>query len=311
MNEPISANREYKDSVFRMLYNKPETVLPLYNALNGTDYKDPNLLTVTTMENALYLGMRNDVSFLLDSRMTLYEHQSTWNPNLPLRNLLYIARLMEKYVNIHRKSLYSSTLIRLPAPRFVVFYNGLKNTEDDILLKLSDAYEKTEAEPELELKVRLININPGHNPKLLGRCRTLREYSEFVARIRKCAAEEASFPEAVERAVTECIKEGILADFLLSQRSEVIAMSIFEYDHEEELKKLGAMEREEGREEGIVEGRGQDILLLLSLRGSVPEWLRKRILIEREHPVLNDWIRAAGQTSSIEDFLKKAGLKEG
>ena len=140
MNEPISANREYKDSVFRMLYNKPETVLPLYNALNGTDYKDPNLLTVTTMENALYLGMRNDVSFLLDSRMTLYEHQSTWNPNLPLRNLLYIARLMEKYVNIHRTSLYSSTLIRLPAPRFVVFYNGLKNTEDDILLKLSDAW---------------------------------------------------------------------------------------------------------------------------------------------------------------------------
>ena len=135
----------------------------------------------------------------------------------------------------------------------------------------------------------------------------LREYSEFVARIRKCAAEEASFPEAVERAVTECIKEGILADFLLSQRSEVIAMSIFEYDHEEELKKLGAMEREEG----VADGRSQDILLLLSLRGSVPEWLRKRILIEREHPVLNDWIRAAGQTSSIEDFLQKTGLKEG
>ena len=107
------------------------------------------------------------------------------------------------------------------------------------------------------------------------------------------------------------IKEGVLADFLLSQRSEVIAMSIFEYDHEEELKKLGAMEREEGVAEGIVEGRGQDILLLLSLRGSVPEWLRKRILIEREHPVLNDWIRAAGQTSSIEDFLQKTGLKEG
>ena len=103
------------------------------------------------------------------------------------------------------------------------------------------------------------------------------------------------------------IKEGVLADFLLSQRSEVIAMSIFEYDHEEELKKLGAMEREEG----VAEGRSQDILLLLSLRGSVPEWLRKRILIEREHPVLNDWIRAAGQTSSIEDFLQKTGLKEG
>ena len=103
------------------------------------------------------------------------------------------------------------------------------------------------------------------------------------------------------------IKEGILADFLLSQRSEVIAMSIFEYDHEEELKKLGTMEREEG----VVEGRSQSILLLLSLRGSIPEWLKGRILSETDIPVLNDWIRAAGQTSSIEDFLQKTGLKEG
>ena len=306
MNEPIPANREYKDSVFRMLYNDPETVLPLYNALNGTDYKNPQMLTVTTLENALYLGMRNDVSFLLDSRMTLYEHQSTWNPNLPLRDLFYIARLMEKYVNVHRKSLYSSTLIRLPAPRFVVFYNGLKDTEDDLLLRLSDAYERAEAEPELELIVRLININPGHNQELMKRCRTLREYSEFVARIRKCTAEENSFPEAVERAVTECIREGILADFLLCQKSEVIAMSIFEYDHEEELEKLGAMEHEEG----VAEGRGQAILLLLSLRGSVPGWLKEHILKETNISTLDGWIRAVGETSSIKGFLAKTGLRE-
>lgn len=306
MNEPIPANREYKDSVFRMLYNDPETVLPLYNALNGTDYKNPQMLTVTTLENALYLGMRNDVSFLLDSRMTLYEHQSTWNPNLPLRDLFYIARLMEKYVNVRRKSLYSSTLIRLPAPRFVVFYNGLKDTEDDLLLRLSDAYERAEAEPELELIVRLININPGHNPELMKRCRTLREYSEFVARILKCTAEENSFPEAVERAVTECIREGILADFLLCQKSEVIAMSIFEYDHEEELEKLGAMEHEEG----VAEGRGQAILLLLSLRGSVPGWLKEHILKETNISTLDGWIRAVGETSSIKGFLAKTGLRE-
>ena len=120
--------------------------------------------------------------------------------------------------------------------------------------------------------------------------------------IRKCAAEEASFPEAVERAVTECIREGILADFLLSQRSEVIAMSIFEYDHEEELKKLGDMK--------LAEGRSQSILLLLSLRGPVPEWLKERILSETNLSVLDDWIRGAGETSSIEGFLEKAGLKD-
>ena len=125
-------------------------------------------------------------------------------------------------MNIQRKSLYSSTLIRLPAPRFVVFYNGLQNTADDLLLKLSDAYEKVEAEPELELKVRLININPGRNPELMTRCRTLREYSEFVTRIRRYAVGETAIEEAVDRAVTECIAEGILADFLRSQRAEVV-----------------------------------------------------------------------------------------
>ena len=175
MSEELHANRKHKDTVFRMLYSDKRAILELYNALNGTDYQNPDDLTVTTLENAVYMAMKNDVSFLLDERMTLYEHQSTWNPNMPLRDLIYIARLMEK-----------------------------------------------EEEPELELKVRYLNINQGCNRELMERCRTLREYSEFVSRIRKYAVGETAIGEAVDRAVTECIKEGILADFLRGQRAEVV-----------------------------------------------------------------------------------------
>ena len=114
MVQQVHTNREYKDSVFRMLYREKKNLLQLYNALNGTNHRNPEELSVTTLDNAIYLGMKNDVSFLLDDRMTLYEHQSTWNPNMPLRNLFYIARLLEKHINAGKRSMYSSSLIRIP-----------------------------------------------------------------------------------------------------------------------------------------------------------------------------------------------------
>ena len=341
MQEQVYVNREYKDSVFRMLYREKKNLLQLYNALNGTSHTDPEKLIVTTLENAIYLGMKNDVSFLLDDRMTLYEHQSTWNPNLPLRDLLYISRLLEKHVNAGNRSIYSSSLIRIPAPRFVVFYNGQRRVEDHTVLKLSDAFEKPEKDPALELRVRLVNINPGASPELMERCRTLREYSEFVARIRKHIDEEASIQEAVEQAVSECIREGILAEFLRSQRSEVVAMSIFEYDHEVEMKKLTDELREtiraeeheralaearaeveeatkklyeeakeKNRTEGRAEGQTHFLLLVLDLRGAVPDWLKERIRCEKDPRLLEDWMKAAADAVSVEDFLSRTGLKE-
>ena len=341
MQEQLYVNREYKDSVFRMLYREKKNLLQLYNALNGTSHTDPEELIVTTLENAIYLGMKNDVSFLLDDRMTLYEHQSTWNPNLPLRDLLYISRLLEKHVNAGNRSIYSSSLIRIPAPRFVVFYNGQRRVEDHTVLKLSDAFEKPEKDPALELRVRLVNINPGASPELMERCRTLREYSEFVARIRKHIDEEASIREAVEQAVSECIREGILAEFLRSQRSEVVAMSIFEYDHEVEMKKLTDELREtiraeeheralaearaeveeatkklyeeakeKNRTEGRAEGQTHFLLLVLDLRGAVPDWLKERIRCEKDPRLLEDWMKAAADAVSVEDFLSRTGLKE-
>ena len=277
MNETLQTKRTYKDSVFRMLYSRKEELLSLYNALNGTDYQDPEQLEVTTLENAIYMNMKNDVSFLLDAEMMLYEHQSTWNPNMPLRDLIYITRLLEKYVN--RESLYASTPVRIPAPHFVVFYNGSSDVSEDVILKLSDAFEERKGshlerkEPELELKVHFLNINQGYNEELMERCRTLREYSEFVARIRRYAAGETAIEEAVDRAVTECIAEGILADFLRSQRAE-------------------------------------SVILALEMRGHVSEQLRERIFEERDVSLLEDWLRLAIEADTIEAFMEKAEMKK-
>ena len=315
MSEELYVNRKHKDTVFRMLFSDKRVILELYNALNGTDYQDPNDLTVTTLENAVYMAMKNDVSFLLDEKMTLYEHQSTWNPNMPLRDLFYIARLIEK--NVNKRSLYQSGQIKIPAPHFVVFYNGKEEQPEDTTIKLSDAFLQKEEEPELELKVRYLNINQGYNPELMERCRTLREYSEFVTRIRKYAGGETAIGEAVDRAVTECIEEGILADFLCSQRAEVIAMSIFEYNEEEEMKKLREGEQEigekrgraEGKIEGKSEGYARSCLFALESHGTVPEWLKRRILEETDPEAVEVWMQMAVTTASVEDFLEKTGLK--
>ena len=316
MNETLQTKRTYKDSVFRMLYSRKEELLSLYNALNGTDYQDPEQLEVTTLENAIYMNMKNDVSFLLDAEMMLYEHQSTWNPNMPLRDLIYITRLLEKYVN--RESLYASTLVRIPAPHFVVFYNGSSDASEDVILKLSDAFEERKGsqqekkEPELELKVHFLNINQGHNEELMKRCRTLREYSEFVSRIRRYAAGKTAIEEAVDRAVTECIAEGILADFLRSQRAEVVAVSIFEYNEEEELKKFGRAEYrsgvKKGREEGRAEGRAKSVIVALEMKGTVSEQLKERIFEEKEVSLLEVWLRTAIEADTVEAFLARTGL---
>ena len=308
MNETLQTKRTYKDSVFRMLYSRKEELLSLYNALNGTDYQDPEQLEVTTLENAIYMNMKNDVSFLLDAGMMLYEHQSTWNPNMPLRDLIYITRLLEKYVN--RESLYASTPVRIPAPHFVVFYNGSSDVSEDVILKLSDAFEERKGshlerkEPELELKVHFLNINQGYNEELMERCRTLREYSEFVARIRRYAAGETAIEEAVDRAVTECIAEGILVDFLRSQRAEVVAVSIFEYNEEEELKKFGRAEYRSGE----IKGKAESVILALEMKGPVSEQMKKRIFSERDISLLEDWMRMAIEADTVEAFLVRTGL---
>lgn len=256
MAEKLHVVRNQKDTVFRMLFREKKELLELYNALNDSAYNSPEDLTICTLENAIYMNFKNDISFLLDSEMNLYEHQGSYNPNMPLRDLVYIAKQLEKYTR--DETIYSSTLVKIPVPRFVVFYNGTDGQPERQILRLSDAFEKETSEPELELKVLMLNINFGHNKELMEKCRTLREYSQYVDRVRKYA-KRMRIEEAVERAVTECTREGILADFLSSQRAEVIAVSIFEYNEEEEMRKIRASEYKNGKEDGIAQGIKQGI----------------------------------------------------
>ena len=245
------ANHKYKDTIFRWLFSDKENLLSLYNAVTGRAYTDADALEVVTLDSAVYLGMKNDVAFLVEMRLYLCEHQSTYNPNIPLRNLFYIAS--EYQILVKDKSLYSSVLLRLPAPKFLVFYNGTGRVADREELRLSTAYENLQGEPDLELKVTLLNINEGHNKELMEQCQILKEYSLYVARVRKYAA-QMELNEAVEQAITECIREGILSEFLSSNRAEVLKVSIFEYDQELEEKKYREAEYEHGRQDGIREG---------------------------------------------------------
>ena len=254
--------RNYKDTVYRMLFKEPENALSLYNSLNGTDYTDESMLEFNTLENAIYMSMKNDISFVIMNQMHLYEHQSTVTPNMALRDLLYVADLWQVYIK--DKSIYSPKMIELPTPHFVVFYNGVDSLPEKQELKLSDAYGvKTDA-PELELKVQILNINPGMNEEVKERCPVLREYMTYVERVRE-NAKKMPFEEAVELAVEECIRDNVLREFLLKQKAEVIKMSIYEYDEERELRLIRADEREIGIEIGREETAENTVKAIVSL----------------------------------------------
>ena len=243
----LTANRNYKDTVFRMLFSDRKNLLSLYNAVNQRDYKNPEDLEIVTLENAIYMGMKNDLAFIIDTNLYLYEHQSTYNPNMPLRDLFYICSEYQKLVD--KKSLFSSTLQKIPAPNFIEFYNGSTVIADCTDLRLSSAFEHLTGEAKLELIVTVLNVNEGHNAKLMQHCSTLNEYAQYVARVRHYAT-DMPLNQAVERAVDECIQKGILTEFLTRNRNEVISMSIFEYDKELEEKKLRKAEYEYGFSEG-------------------------------------------------------------
>lgn len=248
----LTANRMYKSRIFAMLFSDRNELLKLYNAINGTSYDDPDLLQVNTLENAVYMSMQNDVSFIIDMRLNLYEHQSTYSPNLPVRYLLYVADVYSDYTK--DMNLYGTKAVKLPTPRFLIFYNGQAEQPDRKELKLSELFSIPDADPSLELKAVMLNINKGHNRKLMETCRTLQDYAEYTFRVREYAA-EMPLDLAVEQAITECISEGILADFLRKNRAEAKKVSIYEYDEERHMRQT----REEGMEEGYANGFSQGI----------------------------------------------------
>ncbi len=299
----MKVRRNYKDSIFRMLYLDEKELLNLYNAVNGTNYTDVENLEINTLQNAIYMNMKNDVSFIFNFQVNLYEHQSTVNPNMPLRDLIYVTKLFQ---NIVRDcDLYGSTLVKIPAPRFVVFYNGMEKQPERKVYRLSDSFSKKQENPELELTVTVLNINAGNNAEILGNCKTLREYMQYTDKVRAYAL-KMPIEEAVEKAITECIKEDILADFLKKNRAEAMEVSIFEYNEEQHLANLRREGYEEGLEQGVQQGvqqgKAMDILELLSELGEVPDALRNIIESKKDIETLSKWLKLAAKSTTIKEF---------
>ena len=209
--------------------------MSLYNALNSSHYTNPDDIEITTLEDVIYCKMKNDISFIIDDRLSLFEHQSTYNPNMPLRGFLYFAKHFEKYIVGNEVDIYGSTLIKMPTPKFVVFYNGTGMAEDRKILRLTDSFTTNKEKSCMELEAIVLNINYGKNKKLMESCRSLMEYSYFVQKV-KDYSQKHERDIAIELAVDECIKENILKEILIKNRSEVVDMLLTEYDEEKRIR---------------------------------------------------------------------------
>ena len=250
----INANREYKDSVFTLLFSEKDKLIELYNAIENTNYGPDTEIEITTLRNALFMEQINDISFVIDGKIVvLIEHQSTINENMPLRMLIYIARVYEKICK--DKDLYRTRQITIPRPEFIVLYNGRNEMPDTQTLKLSDMFAKYgEKNPiELELEVRIYNINKGRNTEIARRSATLNGYELFVYMVRKYEKETKNLEEAIIFAINECISRNILKEFLQAHSSEVRNMVFTEWKTEEAQKVWKQEGKEEGREEGAKE----------------------------------------------------------
>lgn len=248
----LRAKRNTRDVFFRALFgNDKKALLDLYNALNGTNYDNPDELQIMTLESAIFMTHKNDVAFMLSGIINLYEHQSTLNDNMPLRMLIYLAEEYQKIVEANIKSIYGKSRIELPTPQCVVFYNGSDIEEDEKIMRLSDSFINKEVKPAVEVVVKMININYGHNEELMRGCNLLSEYSKFFDILNVFLEEGLTRSVAITRTIEYCIECGILEDFLRKHQAEVLGMLLYDFDK----KKYERTLREEGREEGREEER--------------------------------------------------------
>jgi predicted transposase/invertase (TIGR01784 family) len=254
----MNVNKEYKDSVFSLLFSNPDVLRELYSAIEGVNLPPDIPININTLSDVLIKKQINDISFTIDNRLVvLIEHQSTINNNMPLRLLLYIARVYEKI--IARRKKYQAKLEKIPSPEFIVLYNGSDPYPDHKELRLSEAFKNVDnlrlienvCFP-LELVVQVYNINHGHNKETLKKCDILNNYSLFIDKIRKYQEQNISLAEAVKSAIKYCIDNDILKGFLETHSSEVFNMLLTEYDHNEELEVAREEAFEDGREEALL-----------------------------------------------------------
>jgi hypothetical protein len=249
-------HRDVKDRLFRFLFNEDrEALLQLYNALNGTNYTDTAKLEVVTIKSAVYVTMKNDLAFMIAGVLNLYEHQSTFNPNLPVRFLTYLAEEYQIFIEQSKTSIYGTKQIMLPTPHCVVFYNGEKEEPEEYIQRLSDAFMNKDAPADVEVTVRMLNINYGYNAGLMEQFSKLEEYARFVQAIRQFLSEGIPYKRALNEAVNYCIENHILEEFLRKNRQEVLGMLLEDFDAKKYERTI--------REEGIEEEREHGIRILI------------------------------------------------
>ena len=292
-------NREYKSSLFADLFSDAKRGLSIFNALMGTDYSNPDELEIATLKDAVFMKRKNDVALLVEMRLLMLEHQSTINPNMPLRGLQYYGDSMDGYIEKKQLNIYGKKRIKIPAPFYYVLYNGREDAPDREDLRLSDSFEcKTEG---YEWTASFININTNHNRELMEKCPELKGYAQLVEYIREHIAQGMEKEEAVDTAVARCIEEGYLVDYLRQHIGEARGMLLSGFNQEiyekglreegweagiEEGRKFGI---EEGRKSGIEEGRksgieeGREKLIKNLLRNNTPEFVAEQCGLELEY----------------------------
>ena len=230
MQESVTINRSYKDRLFKIIFEDKKELLSLYNALTGKNYQNPDELEINTIDDVIYMHLKNDMSFILDDWQNLFEQQSTFNPNQPLRGFFYFADLYK--VKYFGKKIYSTRLLKIPTPQYIVFYNGTTSMPDRKELRLSDAFQQPTEQPDIEVVAHMLNINYGHNKELMERCRKLKEYAQFIDIIRHYLRENKQWSneQAISKAIDDCIKNNILRDILQKERLRVMASILSEFD---------------------------------------------------------------------------------
>ena len=300
-NYRSNGNREYKSDVISMMLQIPEYALDVYNAMNDSVYTDPDMIQIMRLENGISLSVRNDASFFISNYLNLYEHQSTYSPNAPLRFLIYLTNLLKK--TIRKRDLYGRKRVQIATPHFAVFYNGTEKRPEKEVLKLSDAFINRTDTPEIELTVTVYNINPDNNTQLLEKSEVLRGYMIFVNHVRenlehqkKIAQnapeyDEAAYEEELEVAINEaidyCVKHHIMEEFFRENRNEVTKSMVLDYTWERREELIRAEEYEDGKREGLEIGRAEG------------ERERDRFLINR-------WLQKGKTVAEIAEDLGKS-----
>ena len=271
-NTMQQSNREVKSSAFTTYFSDPQNAAQLYSALEGVEVS-PEDIHFTTLEGVLFVARKNDMAFTVKNRvLVISEHQSTVNNNMPLRNVIYYGRTMEKLID--PKTLYRRKLVTIPTPEFYVFYNGDEPYPAEKVMKLSDAYLDKSKAPMLELTVKVININLPENHALLSQCRPLYEYSWFIQRIKDYMADGMDRDSAITQTIKDCEREGIMVDFVRKHGTEAVNMLFTQFNLDDAME----VRYEEGVEDGIEKGieRGE----LLKLIQQVQRKQQKGLSIE-------------------------------